>query len=153
MSPDDEIETNVAEIAKTARKILRLGPICDSCLGRQFAMLSTGLTNAERGKAIKVFLSMAGSLDDSGRPHISHFNQTTTCVRYAYKSAAGWVGETIDSATPETWFIVFTAMAVDGGCNPHVAYYGEWPRYDLNHALRTDDDRYTETVVAEGTVG
>lgn len=43
----------------TARRILKLGPICDHCLGRQFAMLSTGLTDAERGLAIKTFLAMA----------------------------------------------------------------------------------------------
>jgi tRNA U54 and U55 pseudouridine synthase Pus10 len=29
------------EILETARRIIGLGPICDSCLGRQFAMLST----------------------------------------------------------------------------------------------------------------
>jgi len=59
----EKIETNLAEVATTARKILELGPICDSCLGRQFAMLSTGLSNSERGKAIKIFLAMAGSID------------------------------------------------------------------------------------------
>jgi tRNA pseudouridine synthase 10 len=58
---------DVSKLTMVARRILQLGPICDSCLGRQFAMLSTGLTNAERGRAIKTFLSMAGSLDDSGR--------------------------------------------------------------------------------------
>lgn len=63
----DEMEDNVANLAEVARRVLRLGPICDSCLGRQFAMLSTGLTNAERGRSIKIFLSMAGSLDESGR--------------------------------------------------------------------------------------
>lgn len=57
----DQITTE--PVLDTARKILRLGPICDSCLGRQFAMLSTGLTNVERGKAVKTVLSMAGSGD------------------------------------------------------------------------------------------
>ncbi|OPY51746.1 MAG: tRNA pseudouridine synthase Pus10 [Methanosaeta sp. PtaU1.Bin112] len=45
-------------ILDTARKIIALGPICDSCLGRQFAMLSTGLTNAERGRSLKTVLAM-----------------------------------------------------------------------------------------------
>ena len=63
----DDMEKEVASLGEAARRILGLGPICDSCLGRQFAMLSTGLTNAERGRAIKTFLSMAGSLDESGR--------------------------------------------------------------------------------------
>ena len=55
----EEIRENVKEdILQTARGIIGLGPICDSCLGRQFAMLSTGLTNLERGRSIKTVLAM-----------------------------------------------------------------------------------------------
>ncbi len=50
-------------ILETARKLLREGPICDHCLGRQFAKLSTGLSNDQRGKAIKLVLSMQTSAD------------------------------------------------------------------------------------------
>ncbi|MHA2113730.1 MAG: hypothetical protein ACW98W_19915, partial [Candidatus Hodarchaeales archaeon] len=32
--------------------------ICNSCLGRQYGNLLTGLTNAERGTALKTFLAM-----------------------------------------------------------------------------------------------
>ncbi len=48
-------------ILDTARKIIALGPICDSCLGRQFAMLATGLSNAERGRSLKTVLAMQAS--------------------------------------------------------------------------------------------
>ncbi len=41
-----------------AIKILEQGPICYNCLGRQFAKLATGLTNKERGIAIKRALMM-----------------------------------------------------------------------------------------------
>src|SRR3989304_6065912 len=52
-------------ILDTARKILNSGPICDHCLGRQFAKLSTGLGNDQRGKAIKLVLAMqAGAEKD-----------------------------------------------------------------------------------------
>ncbi len=65
---DTKVDTKVdvkEDILETARRIIKLGPICDSCLGRQFAMLSTGLTNAERGQAIKIVLAMqASSTDD-----------------------------------------------------------------------------------------
>ena len=61
------IENSEEGILATARKILTLGPICDNCLGRQFAMLSTGLTNAERGRSIKTVLVMqAASADEVG---------------------------------------------------------------------------------------
>jgi tRNA pseudouridine synthase 10 len=45
-------------ILDTARKIIHEGPICDHCLGRQFAKLSTGLSNDQRGAALKLVLSM-----------------------------------------------------------------------------------------------
>lgn len=47
-------------ILETATKIINEGPICDHCMGRQFAKLSTGLTNVERGQAIKLSLAMEG---------------------------------------------------------------------------------------------
>jgi tRNA pseudouridine synthase 10 len=54
------------DLLKTAEKILEFGPICDSCLGRQFAMLSTRLTNRERGRAVRTVLRM--SRDDRSEP-------------------------------------------------------------------------------------
>jgi tRNA pseudouridine synthase 10 len=60
MSEDSSKE----DILETARKIIGLGPICDSCLGRQFAMLSTGFTNAERGHSIKTVLAMQASASE-----------------------------------------------------------------------------------------
>ena len=51
-------------IIETAKCILKEGPVCDSCLGRQFGKLSTGLTNAQRGFAIKTEMSMQAAADD-----------------------------------------------------------------------------------------
>ena len=52
-------------ILDTARKILHEGTICDHCLGRQFAKLSTGLSNDERGRALRITLAMhAGAEKD-----------------------------------------------------------------------------------------
>jgi tRNA pseudouridine synthase 10 len=51
-------------IIETAKRILKEGPICDSCLGRQFGKLSTGLTNAQRGFAIKTEMSMQAAADN-----------------------------------------------------------------------------------------
>ena len=47
-------------IFDTAKMIIHEGPICDNCMGRQFAKLSTGLTNAQRGNSLKMALSMEG---------------------------------------------------------------------------------------------
>jgi tRNA pseudouridine synthase 10 len=52
-------------ILDTARKIMHEGPICDHCLGRQFAKLSTGLSNDMRGASLKLVLAMhAGAEKD-----------------------------------------------------------------------------------------
>lgn len=48
------------EILNTARTILEESPLCDHCLGRQFATLLTGTTNDERGRALKTALGMQG---------------------------------------------------------------------------------------------
>jgi len=42
-----------------ARDLLATGPLCDSCLGRPVADRSFGLTNAERGRALRTTLALA----------------------------------------------------------------------------------------------
>jgi len=41
-----------------AEKLLADVPLCDRCLGRLFAMLGRGLSNAERGRALKLAVLM-----------------------------------------------------------------------------------------------
>jgi len=43
-------------ILKQARSLLEALPLCDNCLGRQFALLGHGLGNGQRGYAIKLLL-------------------------------------------------------------------------------------------------
>jgi len=47
-------------IVAEARAVIEAGPVCDSCLGRVFADLSFGLSNAERGRGLRT----AVALDD-----------------------------------------------------------------------------------------
>ncbi|RDI72197.1 tRNA pseudouridine(54/55) synthase Pus10 [Halopelagius longus] len=47
-------------ILEDARALAESGPVCDACLGRVFADRSFGLTNAERGRSLRV----AAALDD-----------------------------------------------------------------------------------------
>jgi len=51
------------ELLKEAKDILKEYPLCDRCLGRQFAQLGTGLSNSIRGKAIKVLLTLKACLE------------------------------------------------------------------------------------------
>ncbi|WP_128476603.1 tRNA pseudouridine(54/55) synthase Pus10 [Halorussus pelagicus] len=41
-------------ILKDARRVAANGPVCDACLGRCFADRSFGLTNAERGRSLRI---------------------------------------------------------------------------------------------------
>lgn len=44
-----------------AREILQAGPICDECLGRGFAKLGRGLSNATRGEMLRDAVSIAAT--------------------------------------------------------------------------------------------
>jgi len=51
-------------IIDKAFSMLEVYPLCDSCLGRQFAMLGRGVENSERGKALKLSLALQSSALD-----------------------------------------------------------------------------------------
>lgn len=59
-------ELEKTEIIETARKIVKegLGPICDNCIGRQFAKISSGLSNAKRGQILKEALRTKWNLGE-----------------------------------------------------------------------------------------
>ena len=46
------------EILDIAQKLLKAHPLCDHCLGRQFALLGYGLSDHTRGKTLKLILTM-----------------------------------------------------------------------------------------------
>ena len=45
-------------VLEKALGMLKKYPLCDHCLGRQFALLGYGVENDERGKSIKVTLAL-----------------------------------------------------------------------------------------------
>ncbi len=56
------------DILNKAQKMLERYPLCDYCLGRQFALLGYGMENNDRGRIIKALLTMRGhklSLQDN----------------------------------------------------------------------------------------
>ena len=52
------IDLDQIGVLTTALKILEEHPLCDNCLGRQFAWLATGTSNTDRGHSIKLTLTM-----------------------------------------------------------------------------------------------
>ncbi|MCX6094334.1 MAG: tRNA pseudouridine(54/55) synthase Pus10 [Candidatus Bipolaricaulota bacterium] len=49
-----------------AREIVATGPICDACLGGAFGQLGRGLSNADRGRALRSLLAPTGDDADRG---------------------------------------------------------------------------------------
>ncbi|MEM2126023.1 MAG: hypothetical protein QXQ53_06465, partial [Candidatus Methanosuratincola sp.] len=47
-------------VLEDAKRMLSKYILCDSCLGRQFGGLVKGVTNRERGRAIKLVLALEG---------------------------------------------------------------------------------------------
>ncbi len=48
------------EILEKTQKMLEKYPLCNHCLGRQFAFLGYGLDNQKRGEVLKILLAMKG---------------------------------------------------------------------------------------------
>jgi len=72
-----------------ARRILGAGPICDECLGRPFARVGRGLTNGERGRAIRARLA------EAGKPGVCWvcgglFDEAVAWAERAVREAAGF---------------------------------------------------------------
>lgn len=61
---------DLAELLSLARRVLERYALCNSCLGRLFGMLGYGLSNAERGRAIKVLLAMGAYDTARGSPDV-----------------------------------------------------------------------------------
>ena len=61
----------MTSITETTEKILEYGPICDHCLGRMFGKSSHGLSNDERGKALRVALAL--------EKNVPYEKETQTC--------------------------------------------------------------------------
>jgi tRNA pseudouridine synthase 10 len=70
----------------TAREALATGPLCDSCLGRLVADRSFGLSNAERGHALRVTLALEAD-DPFEEPEADCWVCEGECARHEW-----WAG-------------------------------------------------------------
>ncbi len=50
-------------LLEDAGRVVDAGPVCDACLGRVFADRSHGLTNAERGRALRISVALAEDVE------------------------------------------------------------------------------------------
>ncbi|AKB28237.1 tRNA pseudouridine 55 synthase Archaea [Methanosarcina siciliae T4/M] len=74
------------DVLEISKKILHEGPVCDHCLGRQFAKLSTGLSNRERGQAMKLALALEGDRIYKSENDDSLLKELVPCSAFARKA-------------------------------------------------------------------
>jgi tRNA pseudouridine synthase 10 len=74
------------DVLEISKKILHEGPVCDNCLGRQFAKLSTGLSNRERGQALKLALALEGDLIYKTENNDSLLRELALCSAFGRKT-------------------------------------------------------------------
>lgn len=94
---------------------------------------------------------VALALDKAGNPYVSYnfVNGSQNDLKYAYRTASGWVSETVDSATNLHSVGWASSIAVDSAGNPHISY----DRIDLGvvkYARRTGNGWSTELVATFG---
>ncbi len=101
-------------ILDTARKILKEGPICDHCLGRQFAKLSTGLSNDKRGRAMRLVLAMQTDMekDESLRSELSKSEERCWICNGLFSSLDSWADKATAALSDYEYdnFLVGTKM-------------------------------------------
>ncbi|MHC1636004.1 MAG: tRNA pseudouridine(54/55) synthase Pus10 [Candidatus Methanospirareceae archaeon] len=85
-----------AEIIERAKKIVKEGPVCDNCLGRQFAKISHGLTNKRRGEIIKGILRERGVELEGGKCWVCNdlFEKVGFFARKAMEKLRGYEFDT-----------------------------------------------------------
>ncbi|AKB20072.1 MULTISPECIES: tRNA pseudouridine(54/55) synthase Pus10 [unclassified Methanosarcina] len=74
------------DVLEISKKILHEGPVCDHCMGRQFAKLSTGLSNRERGQAMKLALVLEGDRIYKSENDDSLLKELVPCSALARKT-------------------------------------------------------------------
>ena len=74
------------DVLEISKKILHEGPVCDNCLGRQFAKLSTGLSNRERGQALKLALVLEGDRIYKSENDDSLLKELALCSAFGRKT-------------------------------------------------------------------
>ena len=74
------------DVLEISKKIMHEGPICDHCLGRQFAKLSTGLSNRERGQALKLALVLEGDRIYKSENNDFLLKELALCSAFARKT-------------------------------------------------------------------
>lgn len=88
----------MGSILEGAAKVLMKHPLCDPCLGRQFGGLARGITNRERGRAIKLVLAMDGHAsmeagDEGGKELLEKLSNNG-----GFAPASSVLGEEVEAA-------------------------------------------------------
>ena len=93
------------ELLEIAKKIAREGPICDHCLGRQFAKISSGLSNERRGQIIKAALKKKSEELQEG---------TCWVCNGLFEQLELWIAKALETLTDYEFETFLVGTKVDG---------------------------------------
>ena len=132
---------------ETAERILRAGPICDECLGRAFAKVGYGLSNTERGRAVRIALNKLGVGAKSG---------TCWVCGGLFESVRSWaeraqaMSEGIEFDT--YLFGVKLSARISQGEKLYLERYATGTHEPLKHAFNREVGKAFEFLVGHATV-
>ncbi len=95
-------------VLEKAFSILERYPLCDSCLGRQFALLGRGVENSERGRVLKLSLTMqsgASSIAEKAKGARMLKVLATNGFSREAEEALRQLGKQIPKSKPRTCFL------------------------------------------------
>ena len=85
------------DILEKVHQILEYGDICDHCLGRLFAKRSFGLTNEQRGHALRVAHALAYNI-----PFVPYEKGTCWICNDLFDTVPAWAEKVAFSGTART---------------------------------------------------
>ena len=150
MSGDDKT------IPDIARAILDEGLICDHCLGRQFAKLSTGLTNRERGAAIRLVLAMTADMagtgddDEPTRPDLQIPERCWVC-NGIFEELDLWASRAIDAIGGREYETFLVGTRLSGLLSENEELLWEAVGTDHAEPLKSEINREVGKLIASAT--
>jgi hypothetical protein len=99
----------------------------------------TVISNGNLGEYCSLVISSTGV---NNTPYITYYDNTNSCLAYAWLSGATWITNTIDTAGNVG---SYSSLAIDNNWHLHVSYY-DITKHDLKYATNTTGTWVTLTV-------
>ncbi|MFQ5794135.1 MAG: tRNA pseudouridine(54/55) synthase Pus10 [Candidatus Bipolaricaulia bacterium] len=147
----------MGDLVETANRILEKYRLCDPCLGRQFGWLSTGLTNAARGRALRIAVALDRDGPISTLPTTpcwlceGRFTELDRWAQRAVSAVAGIEFKTylVGTQVPESISEREQVLIHEFGIDSHEPFQREFNREVGKRLSQLLEDRQDRTVTVD----